>query len=98
MFAVFRVKNHDFTPKNHIFSNFLGGGGRRVRPLDPPPGSAPVIAKYFKQLDWTQIIKITIVHTSAIVNYKMERKTQHNKKQTKSMQLYNISIFNHTCM
>jgi hypothetical protein len=30
-FGVFRVKNHDFTPKNHIFSNF------RVRPpLDPP--------------------------------------------------------------
>jgi hypothetical protein len=29
-FRVFRVKNHDFTPKkNHIFSN-LGGGGRRI--------------------------------------------------------------------
>jgi hypothetical protein len=27
MFGVFRVKNHDFTPKNHIFSNFRGGGG-----------------------------------------------------------------------
>ena len=27
MFAVFRVKNHDFTPKNLIFSNFRGGGG-----------------------------------------------------------------------
>ena len=25
MFVVFRVKNHDFTPKNHIFSNFRGG-------------------------------------------------------------------------
>jgi hypothetical protein len=25
MFGVFRVKNHDFTPKNHIFSNFRGG-------------------------------------------------------------------------
>jgi hypothetical protein len=38
-FGVFRVKNHDFTPKNHIFSNFRGGGGgggRGVRPLDPP--------------------------------------------------------------
>jgi hypothetical protein len=23
-FAVFRVKNHDFTPKNHIFSTFRG--------------------------------------------------------------------------
>jgi hypothetical protein len=34
IFGVFRVKNHDFTPKNHIFSNFRGGA-RRVRP--PPP-------------------------------------------------------------
>jgi hypothetical protein len=35
IFGVFRVKNHDFTPKNHIFSNFRGGA-RRVRPpLDP---------------------------------------------------------------
>ena len=25
--GVFRVKNHDFTPKNYIFSNFGGGGG-----------------------------------------------------------------------
>ena len=35
--GVFRVKNHDFTPKNHFFSNFRGGA-RRVRPppLDPP--------------------------------------------------------------
>jgi hypothetical protein len=34
--GVFRVKNHDFTPKNQIFSNFRGGA-RRVRPpLDPP--------------------------------------------------------------
>jgi len=30
MFGVFRVKNHDFTPTNHIFSNF---------------GSAPAISK-----------------------------------------------------
>ena len=36
IFGVFRVKNYDFTPKNHIFSNFRGGA-RRVRPpLDPP--------------------------------------------------------------
>ena len=33
-FGVFRVKNHDFTPKNYIYSNFMmrGGGG---------PGSVP---------------------------------------------------------
>ena len=65
MFGVFRVKNHDFTPKksyffqlrrearkfwgisceksrsyakkNHIFSNFRGGGA----PGAPPAGSAP---------------------------------------------------------
>jgi hypothetical protein len=33
--GVIRVKNHDFTPKNHIFSNFRGGGERRMHP--PPP-------------------------------------------------------------
>ena len=33
IFGVFRVKNHDFTPTNHIFSNFKG--------LVRPPGSAP---------------------------------------------------------
>ena len=37
IFGVFRVKNHHFTPKNHIFSNFRGET-RRVRPFpDPPP-------------------------------------------------------------
>ena len=36
IFGVFRVKNHDFTTTNLIFSNFRGGGGA---PL--PPGSAP---------------------------------------------------------
>jgi hypothetical protein len=33
IFGLFLVKNHDFTPKNHIFSNF-------------PPGSAPGILKF----------------------------------------------------
>jgi hypothetical protein len=37
MCGVFRVKNHDFTPKNHIFANFRGGRA----PGAPPPGSAP---------------------------------------------------------
>ena len=39
IFGVFRVKNHDFTPKNLIFSNFKGGGTGA-----PAPGSAPDIA------------------------------------------------------
>ena len=38
LFWVFRVKNHDFTPKNHIFSNFRGGAHAGCA----PPGSAPV--------------------------------------------------------
>ena len=38
IFGVFRVKNHDYTPKNHIFSNFRGGGGR----APPPPLDQPL--------------------------------------------------------
>ena len=37
--GVYRVKNHDFTPKNLIFYNFRGGGGHAPgapSPLDPP--------------------------------------------------------------
>ena len=38
IFGIFRVKNHDFTPKNYIFSNFRGCApdARRMRPQDPP--------------------------------------------------------------
>jgi hypothetical protein len=37
IFGVFRVKNHDFTPKNHFFFNFRGEGVRAgCAPLDPP--------------------------------------------------------------
>ena len=34
IFGVFRVKNHDFTPKYHIFSN-LRGARAGSAPLDP---------------------------------------------------------------
>ena len=35
--GVFRVKNHDFTPANHIFSNFRGArAGCAPPPLDRP--------------------------------------------------------------
>ena len=39
IFGVFHVKNHDFTPKNHIFSNVRGRGrapGAPPTPLYPP--------------------------------------------------------------
>ena len=35
IFGVFRVKYHDFTPKNHIFS-ILGGCAPGAPPLNPP--------------------------------------------------------------
>jgi hypothetical protein len=40
IFGVFRVENHDFRPKNHIFSNFRGGGGA---PDAPRPWIRPCI-------------------------------------------------------
>ena len=49
--GVFRVKNHDFTPKNHIFSNFRGA---RPGCAPPPPGSAPELEMSPKEYDrWT---------------------------------------------
>ena len=38
--GVFRVKNHDFTPKNHIFSNFRGHA--------PPPWIRPCYVLFTK--------------------------------------------------
>ena len=43
-FWVFRVKNHDFTPKNHIFS-ILGGARAGCDP--PSPGSAPELRNFY---------------------------------------------------
>jgi hypothetical protein len=56
-FGVFRVKNHDFTPKNNIFSNFRGGA-RRVRPpLDPPLvlGILPLTISSIFRLDFRNV-------------------------------------------
>ena len=39
--GVFCVKNHDFTPKNHIFQ--IRGAPTSSPPPPPPPGSAPVL-------------------------------------------------------
>jgi hypothetical protein len=38
LFGVFRVKNHNFTPKNNIFSNFRGA---RAGFAPPPPWIRP---------------------------------------------------------
>ena len=39
IFGVFRVKNHDFTPKKTIFFPILGGGARAG--CAPPPWIRP---------------------------------------------------------
>jgi hypothetical protein len=41
IFGIFRVKNHDFTQKNHIFSNFRGE--RAVFAPPPLPVDTPLI-------------------------------------------------------
>ena len=41
--GVFRVKNHDFTPKNHIFSNFRGARAGCAPPPGSDPATCPVI-------------------------------------------------------
>ena len=46
IFGVFRVKNHDFTPKNLIFFNFRGGGGAGCPPT-PPPLDPPLLCCQF---------------------------------------------------
>ena len=40
IFGVFRVKNHDFTPKNHIYFNFRG------RAPGAPLLDPPLVGKY----------------------------------------------------
>ena len=57
IFGVFCVKNHDFTPKNHIFSNFRG----HVPGAHPPhPGSAPGIGTCTCKSDYHTIMTKTV--------------------------------------
>ena len=57
--GVFRVKNHDFTPKNNIFSNFRGGGGGGAG--CPPPWIRPW-PRVFTNQWWRQIRRTFICH------------------------------------
>ena len=44
IFGVFRVKNNDFMPKNHIFPNFRG--------VHPPPGSTLIAVWEFQPISF----------------------------------------------
>ena len=57
--GVFRVKNHDFTPKKSYFFQFKGVA-RRVPPLDPPPNMdyTPLLSAFKMK---TKNIRITSI-------------------------------------
>jgi hypothetical protein len=59
MFGVFRMKNHDLTIKNHIFSNFRGRAG------DPPPPGSALDLQYLQTNDDGK----SGVHLSAILRF-----------------------------
>ena len=57
IFGVFRVKNHDFTQKNHIFSNLWGGG----RPCTH--GSAPIMMVIPETYEHLKLIDVKVFST-----------------------------------
>ena len=57
IFGVFRVKNHDFTPKIIFFPILRGGGGAGCAPL---PESAPAVILIF-------IILLTLISVPVIM-------------------------------
>jgi hypothetical protein len=57
--GVFRVKNHDFTSKNHIFSNFRGWGARTR--LDPPAYKRFNIHLILIRLNFSDISQNTVL-------------------------------------
>ena len=87
IFGVFRVKNHDFTQKNHIFSNFRGGGARRVRPpLDPPLKRSNIFRlKIYQQS--TQLIG----NSDMIFNFRFNPKSMHSILPRRIERLLSIS-------
>ena len=60
IFGVSRVKNYDFTPKKHIFSNFKGGG---APPLDPP-------LEYTSSWVGFKLKTLVVIGTDCICNHK----------------------------
>jgi hypothetical protein len=67
IFGVFRVKNHDFTQKNHIFSNFRGGRAPGAPPPPPPPWIRPCI----HQMMSDDILKDSVMQKPKKYTFKM---------------------------
>ena len=94
MFGVFRVKNHDFTPKNHIFSNFRGGGGARagcaplwIRPWLIPfsPQRDAILCKFMTpKIIWRTDNKSPREHRGTIICKNTKLKTLSNTEPLKT--------------
>jgi hypothetical protein len=65
---VFRVKNHEFTPKNHIFSNFRGGA--------PPPWIRPCNRHFSMGQLWAFIIQLVLWDLLPRSEWKVQGRTQ----------------------
>ena len=59
MFGVFRVKNHDFTPKNHMFSNFRRGRLPLGSAPDSPTISAPMSITHTSKVKMATSLQMT---------------------------------------
>jgi hypothetical protein len=82
IFGVFRVKNHDFTPKKSYFFPILGGGGA--------PGAPPWIRPCYG----TPGERIKYYITNAVHTYKMGFKLWCSTPLSTIFQLYRGGHFN----
>jgi hypothetical protein len=70
IFGVFRVKNHDFTPKNLIFSNFRGGRGAcRVHGNSTLPPGSTLAFPYWKAWLTAGVFQIVLWHFKTLSVY-----------------------------
>jgi hypothetical protein len=70
------VKNHDFTPKNHIFSNFRGARAGCAPLLDPPLVRVSVLDS--SVVDWVKPKAIKLVFVASVLS------TQHLEERVKT--------------
>ena len=72
-FGVFRVKNHDFTPKNHIFSNFRGRP-----PLYPPLDCIGSCQSSYHTITATPTHTIIINHGVHVILFFIDQRKTYN--------------------
>jgi hypothetical protein len=70
--GVFRVKNHDFTPNNHIFSNFRGGApGAPLPPWIRPCVTLEIAVCIQTINNSTKLLSHGILKNCLILSFKM---------------------------